>query len=334
MATFPVVSSVADEDALAAWAEASYALSSPVTCRYERRSMSDAYRVESGGDAYYLKVYSPGRHDAGTIDAEIRFILDLRGRGLRVVEPVAKADGAYTAALPMPEGPRQAALFRAIDGAEVHEENPDHSAAFGELLARIHAAGDESDDRYARWELDERRLVHESVDLLAAHMTHRPDDEAFLRATGEEIADELCGLLPKTPPFYGICHGDAHAGNALLPEDGRPILFDFDSCGYGWRALDIGAYAVSYDWMDLSAEMKRKKERVVEALLEGYARVRPMGDAERVAIDLAEPIRHLELLGLGVRNASRRDGIGWLDDDFIDTHIGWLRRWRGEYRGL
>ncbi|MBT5712227.1 phosphotransferase, partial [Candidatus Poribacteria bacterium] len=264
MPTFAVLSSVADEDALAAWAEATYALAAPVTCRFERRSMSDAYRVESGGDAFYLKVYSPGRHGPEAIEAEIRFLLDLRERDVRVVEPLAKVDGGYTTALGMPEGPRQAALFRALPNAEVHEDDAGHSAAFGELMAQIHAVGDEAGDRYARWSLDEQQLIHDSVELLAPHMAHRPDDAAFLRSAGNELADELCGLLVKTGPFYGICHGDAHAGNARLADDGRPVLFDFDSCGYGWRALDIGAYVVSYDWMDLSAEMKRKKERIVD----------------------------------------------------------------------
>ena len=47
-------------------------------------------------------------------------------------------------------------------------------------------------------------------------------------------------------------------------------------------------------------------------------------------MDVSAPIRHLELLGLGVRNSPRRDGIGWLDEDFIDLHIGWMRRWRDE----
>lgn len=334
MKPFPVRSSVADEEALADWVKNSYAVPSPVTCRYERRSMSDAYRVEAGSDAYYLKVYSPGRHDPEAVDAEIRLLLDLRERGVRVVEPVRKANGDYTTALPMPEGSRQAALFRAVVGSEVREDDPQHTAAFGELLAEIHRVGDELGDRYARWNLDERRLIHESVDLLAPYLAHRPDDVAFLRAIGVELADELCAVLPKTRPLYGICHGDAHAGNARIADDDRPVLFDFDSAGYGWRALDIGTYVVSYDWMDLSAEMKREKQRILAAFLQGYARARTLTDAELVAVELAEPIRHLELLGLGVRYSPQRDGIGWLDDDFIDAHIGYLRRWRDEYRAL
>jgi len=296
--------------------------------------MSDAYHLDAGPDAYYLKVYSPGRHDRGAIGAELQLLRELRERGVRVVEPIAKLDGEYATTLPMPEGPREAALFRAIVGGEVREEDEEHSAAFGELLAHVHVAADQLGSGYARWSLDEERLIHEPVDLLATHLTHRPDDVAFLRTIGAELADELCRLLPKALPQYGLCHGDAHAGNALIADDGRLVLYDFDSAGYGWRALDIGAYVVSYDWMDLSADMKRKKERILAALLSGYTRVRPMEAAELAAIELSEPVRHLDLLGLGVRYAAQRDGIGWLDDDFLDEHIGYLRRWRNEYRTL
>ena len=332
--TFPVLSSVADEAALGRWAQEAYCLPTPVTCRFERRSMSDAYRVESGSGAYYLKVYSPGRHDAAAIDAQMRLLLDLRARGISVVEPIATAEGEYATPLPMPEGPRHAALFRALRSHAVDEDNPAHAAAFGYVLGQVHEAGDKAKERLARWELDERHLIHEPVELLAASMNHRPDDVTFLREIGAELANELAALLPRQAPCYGLCHGDTHAGNALFDAHGRPVQFDFDSFGYGWRALDVGGFVVSYDWMDLSAEMKRKKERILGALLDGYTRVRSLGESELTAIELSEPIRHLDLLGLGIRYAAQRDGIGWLDDDFIDAHVGYLRRWRDEYRSL
>ncbi len=210
-ATFPVLSSVADEGALAAWAQASYGLPSPVSCRFERRSMSDAYRLESGADTYYLKVYSPGRHEAAAIDAEMRFLLDLRARDISVVEPVATAEGEYATPLPMPEGARQAALFRGITGEGPREEEPAHAAQYGALLAQVHTAGDELGARYARWSLDEHRLIHEPVELRAPYVSHRPHDEAFLRDLGAELADELLSRVPKSLPAYGICHGDARA---------------------------------------------------------------------------------------------------------------------------
>ena len=67
-----------------------------------------------------------------------------------------------------------------------------------------------------------------------------------------------------------MCHGDLHTGNARFDKDGRLTLFDFDSCGYGWRAIDIGVYHVSYDWIDLSDRTRLEKDRFWEAFVDGY----------------------------------------------------------------
>ncbi len=82
--------------------------------------------------------------------------------------------------------------------------------------------------------------------------------------------------------------------------------------------------------MDLSDSRHRERRDIQRSFLDGYMRERTLTEAELAAMDLSAPIRHLELLGLGVRNSPRRDGIGWLDEDFIDLHIGWMRRWRDE----
>jgi len=44
----------------------------------------------------------------------------------------------------------------------------------------------------------------------------------------------------QVPQKYGLCQGDLHTGNARFDMHGRLTLFDFDSFGYGWRAIDIG----------------------------------------------------------------------------------------------
>lgn len=110
------------------------------------------------------------------------------------------------------------------------------------------------------------------------------------------------------------------------------VLFDFDSFGYGWRALDIGVYRVSYDWMDLSREGKAVKARFWDAFLEGYNAERPLGENELEAVALSLPIRHLELMGLTIRYWSPREGIHWISDEYFDRHIRWFKRWANEYR--
>ena len=44
--------------------------------------------------------------------------------------------------------------------------------------------------------------------------------------------------LPRTPPHYGLCHGDLHKRNVLFGDDDGPSILDWDCAGYG-RAYDV-----------------------------------------------------------------------------------------------
>lgn len=110
------------------------------------------------------------------------------------------------------------------------------------------------------------------------------------------------------------------------------MLFDLDSFGYGWRALDIGVYRVSYDWLALDRETKARKDRFWGAFLDGYAEVRTLSCNELAAVALALPIRHLELMGLTMRYWAQHQGIHWINDQYFDQHMAWFKQWAEEYR--
>jgi Ser/Thr protein kinase RdoA (MazF antagonist) len=328
---FPVRHSILDPDALAAWLGASYRLEEPVRCRFLRRSMSDTYRAESPGGSYILKVYMHGRHPRPAIEAEIDFMRDLIEHDVSVAAPIANADRAYVNDMNAPEGTRYAVLFDAVTGEAPQETNLAHSRAFGRLAGRLHACADRLDKAYDRWQLDERYLIEGPLDQIRPHLQHRPADLQYLYALGEDWIAELHRRLPKTGPEYGMCHGDLHTGNARFDREGRLTLYDFDSCGYGWRAIDIGVYHVTYDWLDLSEETRRTKARFWEAFLEGYATERFLSSDELAIAQLCLPIRHLELMGLTMQYWASHAGIRWITDDYFDQHMAWFRRWAGEY---
>jgi Ser/Thr protein kinase RdoA (MazF antagonist) len=164
------------------------------------------------------------------------------------------------------------------------------------------------------------------------YLEHRQADYKDICRFGDDLIAELRGLLDKDKPVYGICHGDLHTGNARLNQDGELVLYDFDSFGYGWRALDIGVYRVSYDWMDLSREMKAEKDRFWDTFLEGYSEVRSLGENELAAVALSLPIRHLELMGITMRYWAQHQGIHWITDAYFDMHVRWFHKWADEYR--
>lgn len=328
---FPVRHSILDPDALAGWLLATYRLREPLLCQFYRRSMSDVYRVSARDGSYVLKVYMHGRHARPQVEAEVRFLNDLLEHGIAVAAPIANADGAYVNDIVAPEGTRYAVLFDAVTGDELQEENLAHSRRFGQCAARLYNCADGLDGPYDRWQLDERYLIEEPLAYIRPYLRHRPADLRYLCGLGEDLIAELYRRLSKTSPEYGLCHGDLHAGNARFDRDGRLILFDFDSCGYGWRAIDIGVYHVSYDWLDLSDETRRKKARFWEAFVEGYRTERPLSSDELVVAQLCLPIRHLELMGLTIRYWASHMGVHWIHDAYWNQHMAWFRKWCDGY---
>jgi Ser/Thr protein kinase RdoA (MazF antagonist) len=331
-ACFPVRHSILDEDALVERVLSRYALDGPLHCQFYRRSMSDAYAVTAGKESFFFKVYLYGRHSREEVEAEIAFANDLLSDRIPVAAPVADRCSEYIVGLDAPEGVRYGVLFRAAAGDEPQETNLAHSAAFGRLAARIHACADRQDKVYQRWHLDETYLIRDPIRGMRPFLQHRPADLDYLARFGEDMIGELCALLPRRPPEYGVCHGDLHAGNARLDRDGRLTLFDLDSFGYGWRALDIGVYRVSYDWLALDRETKARKDSFWGAFLDGYAEIRTLSGNELAAVALALPIRHLELMGLTMRYWAQHQGVHWIDDAYFDQHVAWFKRWASEYR--
>jgi Ser/Thr protein kinase RdoA (MazF antagonist) len=258
---FPVQHSILSANALAEWAQSHYSMREPVRCRFLRGSMSDVYRVETLDAAYILKIYLHNRHSMSAIQAEVDFLNDLHDHDIPVAAPVANNDAAYLNEIDAPEGIRYAVLFDAIEGDQPQEGNLGHSRSFGRLAGRLHNHSDNSAKKYARWHLDEKYLVEAPLTHIGPYLEHRRRDWEYLRALGSELVAELHKLVSKESPEYGLCHGDLHTGNARIDKDGRLTLFDFDSFGYGWRAIDIGVYHVSYDWLDLSEKTRCEKDK-------------------------------------------------------------------------
>jgi Ser/Thr protein kinase RdoA (MazF antagonist) len=328
---FPVQHSILSENALAKWVVSAYSLREPVRCRFLKGSMSDVYRVDAFDAAYILKIYMHNRHSMHAIEAEVDFLIDLNDHDIPVAAPVANKDELFINEFDAPEGIRYAVLFDAVEGDEPKEVNLEHSRSFGRLAGCIHKYSDMSAKKYDRWHLNEAYLVDEPLNLIKPYLENRRSDWEYLRALGSELIAELHRLVSKNSPEYGLCHGDLHTGNARFDKDGRLTLFDFDSFGYGWRAIDIGVYHVSYDWMSLSVETRRQKDRFWEAFVDGYNSERFLSKNELSAAQLCLPLRHLELMGLTIKYWSPQIGSSWINHDYFDEHLNWFREWTDVY---
>jgi Ser/Thr protein kinase RdoA (MazF antagonist) len=103
-------------------------------------------------------------------------------------------------------------------------------------------------------------------------------------------------------------------------------FYDFDCCGWGYRAYDLAvfpwAFAVRQNTTDRIEAMGR-------AFLKGYIRRRTLGSTDVDAIAAFVAIRQIWLFGLHI-GAGDRFGWGWINEDYFDRQFKVLRDWGEE----
>lgn len=321
---FPIQDSVLSAQAITDRLLPLYDLTPPYSCQFHRKGICDTYQIRSTDGGSFLKIYRAGRRSRLDVSEEVRLLNHLLQHGVSVVRPIPRLDGEYVTELNAPEGMRCAVLFLAVNG--VSEQTDQHRWAFGAAVARMHAVADLITVPYRRQHLDMSALVEENMVYIDRLMGHRPGDFELIRAIADHAKRRVTSLLPTAAPEYGFCHGDLHGGDVLYDGDGQPTLLDFDSSGYGWRAVDLGVY-LNHDWMNTSAEAEALRQEKLAAFLGGYQSVRQLSSDELTVIQLTPAIRHIFLMGHVLRHTTVYQGWNWANDSFIDWHMRWFRHW-------
>ena len=147
-----------------------------------------------------------------------------------------------------------------------------------------------------RWKLDERLFIDQSMDILERHSKYNHQiDLSFLRDVAKEIKHQLHGKADCWK--WGLCHGDAWTGNIHRSETGRLTIYDFDFCGYGWRAYDVSPFLGNFGWGTCEEAMDKRRKRL-DRFLRGYERAGSFSDSELEAIyTIFVPFRRIFNLG-------------------------------------
>lgn len=105
----------------------------------------------------------------------------------------------------------------------------------------------------------------------------------------------------------------------------RPLSmthYDFDLCGYGWRAYDIAEFRLAREIH--SRHDPEEVERLWDAFLRGYCSVRSLSENDLAAVPVFVAIRQLWLFGLCFRD-SEFVGIADFDEGFIDSKMQYFK---------
>jgi Ser/Thr protein kinase RdoA (MazF antagonist) len=105
--------------------------------------------------------------------------------------------------------------------------------------------------------------------------------------------------------------------------NGAFTFYDFDCCGWGYRAYDLAVFPWAFATRQNTTDRIKAMGR---AFLKGYVRRRTLGATDVDAIAAFVAIRQIWLLGLHI-SIGDRFGWGWINDDYFDRQFKVLRDW-------
>jgi len=288
-------------DALAEVIEQEYGFSQ-VDCKLfskmVRTQDNDHYRVRTGDGAKYVaRIYQLSnalQREEDDYLFELDWLNFLKAEGLPISYPMARKDGRYLGSVNAPEGKRYYALFSFADGDEMSLDDEGQLFRCGEEMARIHLVSNQYKPKHERQIMDLEYLVDRSVErIMSLWDENREEDLDLVFTSAAEAKEEILSLLrneESTEDSWGPIGGDFHNASVGFDKAGNPTFFNFDLCGYGWRAYDIAVFL-------LNTGLIHKPEELSEAFFAGYYSVRPLSQNEHAAISPFLTIRRIWLTG-------------------------------------
>ena len=265
-----VYTEVSDE-ALASFLEG-YDLGRPLSLKGIAEGVENSnFLLRTQRGQYLLTLY-----EKRVEEADLPFFLGLMEhlatRGVTCPQPVRARSGAAIGRL----AGRAAAIVTFLEGLSVRRPSVEHCGEVGEALARMHAAG-------ADFALSRRNALS-IAGWPALFATARARADEVAPGLAGEIEAQLDALQRLWPPALpsGVIHADLFPDNVFFLGDKLSGLIDFYFACNDFLAYDLAICLNSWAF-DAEAEFNLAKG---EALIEGYARVRPLTGAEIAALPI------------------------------------------------
>ena len=267
--------------------------------RFIRQAGNTLFRVKEtnltlgGSDVYaageyLLRLHQPGYQSTGAIELELAWLAAMcREASLPVPEPFSTSDGRRLVRVSIAGVPGQTdcSILRWVRGRP-HTGNyrPEHYRAQGRLMARLHrftegwAAPAGAAKRKYDWEGLFRDDLEEGMPASEAWSLLPQEYVGPFEVVAGKVKRVMDGL-GKGPEVYGLIHADLGLDANILFWHGEARAIDFDDSGFGYFAYDL-SLALEHCQEDESLPRFR------EALLEGYAQIRPLPEGQQAQLDL------------------------------------------------
>lgn len=314
---FPVTYSTLACDALQHQVLPAYDVDQSTGCQLWHRGLSDVYLVEVPPQRYVLRVSHAHWRSRAEIDFELELLVFLREHHIPVASPLRTKAGDLCIEIQAPEGMRYAALFGYAPGQIAQGDLDDcQGYALGETVAKIHQVAADFQPHAQRQPLTLDYLLDDSLEVIAPFLRDRNADLTYLINAIDDIRGQLQDL-PQEQPYWSICWGDPHSGNAHFTENNQVTLFDFDQCGYGWRAFEIAKFLQT----SLRTGMSKKSR---DAFLEGYQTVQTITSQEFDRLQAFTQTAHIWMWAISLTNAKIHN-FCQLDTSYFSHRLAQLK---------
>jgi Ser/Thr protein kinase RdoA (MazF antagonist) len=295
--SFPAVYSTLSPQALIELVLENYDLGNVHKCLLWNRGLSDIYLVECDTCSYILRITHHHWRSRLEVDFELELLNFLHQRQLPVAYPIRTVDRALFVTIPALEGERYAALFPYAEGSiPLGDLDSTQSQILGEVLGKLHKTGLDFTYQAKPKTLSLDYLLDNSLNAIAFFVQENPQELDYLKYKINDIKEKLA-ILPQKPPYWGICWGDPHSGNAHFTQENKITMFDFDQCGYGWRAFDVAKFLQ----VSLSAGISKK---VRDAFFEGYQTTQYLTEIELDSLQALTQTAHLWQWAISIEDAA------------------------------
>lgn len=300
----------------------------PVACHYHGAGLHDTYMLQTdlgqdGASRYVFRLYRTPWREPAAIAYELEALQALREHGAAVAGPLPNRHGELSVKLAVARRSRIGALFEYAPGTPARGGlAPQQARRLGASVAHMHSVADGLTLHRTRPPLDWQQLVETPLAAVQTRLLAVCDETQArqhihtLNASATVCAvhlQALCAALPQAAPYYGLCAGDIHGGNAHF-DTGCVTLFDFDQCGPGWRAFELAKFIHTAH----SSGPAASAPDVIDAFLAGYELHRRLSPAERDSLPWLRWVAHLWVTGIHLAN------LDYLGHGRLDRY--WLLR--------
>jgi len=270
-----------------------------------RTGLNYSYLIQTTNGKYILRIYRNQWRNIEDISYEVDALLHIFSYGAKVSVPIADFKGNYINQITFPNELFYGVLFSYAEG-EIPEVTEDSSFSLGEILAEIHMFSDNFYSSHKRsYNIDIFHLIDEPMEYLTPLISlHLPKESCSLIFS---IANYIKDKLSNFQLEIGFCHGDLHDWN-VHSCNSLYTVFDFDCCGFGFRAYDIAVY-----WWNLKMNYPKKEEACWRAFKDGYESIKTISDADIESLPIFVMARRYWLAGILLKNPATF-GTAWINE--------------------